>query len=38
MDNKQIKNDHYFNIDREDIDVLNMLLLWGGYLVGNQVD
>ncbi|MFT5808498.1 MAG: hypothetical protein ACI9LG_002815 [Moritella dasanensis] len=38
MDNKQIENDRYFNINIEEIYVLNVLLLWGGYLVGNQVD
>jgi len=38
MDNTQTENDRYLNIDIEDIYVLNMLLLWGGYLVGNQVE
>ena len=38
MDNKQIENDRYFNSDIEDIYVLHILLLWGGYLVGNQVE
>ena len=38
MDNKQTENDRYFDIDIEEIYVLNMLLLWGGYLIGNQIE
>jgi len=38
MDNKQNETDRYFNIDIEQVFILNMLFVWGGYLVGNQVE
>ena len=38
MDSKEIKNDRYFDIDIEKIYLLNILFVWGGYLVGSQVE
>ncbi|CAM3095176.1 hypothetical protein [Moritella viscosa] len=38
MDGKETESDRYFDIDIEKIYLLNMLLIWGGYLVGNQTE
>jgi len=38
MDSKEIESDRYFDIDIEKIYLLNMLFVWGGYLVGSQVE
>ncbi|MGC3834748.1 uracil phosphoribosyltransferase [Moritella viscosa] len=38
MDDKETESDRYFDIDIEKIYLLNMLLIWGGYLVGNQTE
>lgn len=38
MNNKYIEDDRYFKIDIKEVYILNMLLLWSEYLMGNQVD
>jgi len=38
MDSKEIESDRYFDIDIEKIYLLNMIFVWGGYLVGSQVE
>ncbi|QUM75421.1 uracil phosphoribosyltransferase [Moritella sp. 24] len=37
-DDKQADSERYFNIDIEKVYILNMLFIWGGYLVGNQTE
>ncbi|QUM82128.1 uracil phosphoribosyltransferase [Moritella sp. 5] len=38
MDGKETESDRYFDIDIEKIYLLNILFIWGGYLVGTQVE
>ena len=38
MDDKQTESGRYFDIDIEKIYLLNILFIWGGYLVGNQIE
>lgn len=38
MPTKRSDCERYFNTDIEQIYILNILYIWGGYLVGQQVD
>ena len=37
-ENKEIDCERYFDVDIEKVYILNMLFIWGGYLVGNQTE
>lgn len=38
MVNKSVENDRYININIEQIYLLHILLVWGGYLTGDQIE
>lgn len=38
METKKVENDRYINIKSEQIYLLHILLIWGGYLTGDQIE